>query len=416
MDGALDPTDSLVGGAGLDRVFLIGEYAAELVVTSSMMSEMDWLSLSGAHDTSLVIEEGVLGAGVSCIVFVGPAIPQARTVSVDFSAETDSDVTFNASGSHDTFFGGALADAFDFAGTGQGGDDRAVGGDGDDFAEFDHTFTRDDQVDGGNGYDVLQLRGDFSAGVSFRSTTLTDVEEIVLYTGEDYDLTAGNNNIRGAGLTVDGATLGIDDTLSFDASAESATGVTLLGGAGADTLTSGGGEDSLVGSDGVDSLTGGAGDDTIEGGRGQDTLFGGAGADQITGGTSGNTFVYTGVAESTGPGRDDVGGLKPLKDHFDLDVGVAAVAPRVNAGALSEATFDADMAAAIGAAQLQSGQAVVFKPDSGDLAGHFFLIVDADGMFGYQAGLDYVFEFAAGSNPNAIAVGLLHLSPPAVAV
>ena len=123
------------------------------------------------------------------------------------------------------------------------------------------------------------------------------------------------------------------------------------------------------------------------------------------GGAAADLFVFAGVAESTGPERDWLDVLQPLRDHMDLHVGVAAVAPRVNAGALSEATFDADMAAAIGAGQLPAGQAVVFKPNSGDLAGHFFLIVDADGLFGYQAGFDYVFEFAAGSNPNAIAAG-----------
>ena len=111
------------------------------------------------------------------------------------------------------------------------------------------------------------------------------------------------------------------------------------------------------------------------------------------------------MAESTGAGRDWVDVLKPLKDHFDLDVAVTGVDARVNAGTLSEATFDADLAAAIGAGQLAAGHAVVFKPNAGDLAGHFFLVVDANGVAGYQAGPDYVMEFAAGSNPNAIAVG-----------
>ena len=120
----------------------------------------------------------------------------------------------------------------------------------------------------------------------------------------------------------------------------------------------------------------------------------------MRGGVSATTFVFTGVAESTGAGRDWVDVIKPLKDHFDLDVVVTGVDARVNAGTLSEATFDADLAAAIGAGQLGAGHAVVFKPNAGDLAGHFFLIVDANGVAGYQAGLDYVFEFAAGSQPQ----------------
>ncbi len=163
---------------------------------------------------------------------------------------------------------------------------------------------------------------------------------------------------------------------------------------------------NLAGAGGADRLAGGEGDDTINGVLGPDTIFGGAGTDRLLGGVGATTFVFTGVSESTGPGRDWVGVLKPLKDEFDLDVFVTAVDPRVNAGSLSEASFDADLAAALGAGQLGGGHAVVFKPNAGDLAGHWFLIVDANLVDGYQAGLDYVFEFAAGSHPNNIAAGM----------
>jgi Ca2+-binding RTX toxin-like protein len=175
------------------------------------------------------------------------------------------------------------------------------------------------------------------------------------------------------------------------------------GGEGADTILTGGGDDYLRGSGGADSVVAGSGDDTLFGQAARDTLIGGLGTDWMMGGGAADVFVFAGVAESTGPGRDWLDVLQPLRDQIDLDVGVAAVAPRINSGALSEATFDSDLSAAV--ASLPAGQAVVFKPDSGDLAGHFFLIVDADGLFGYTPGFDYVMEFAAGSNPNAIGVG-----------
>ena len=331
------------------------------------------------------------------------------TITFDGSAETDGSWSMTGGVTDDVFTGGALADIFDFAEDGSGGQDGvdiADGGDGDDEFRFDGHFTRDDQVDGGVGFDVLEIEGDLSAGVNFGSNTMREIEQITLMAGYDYDLTVGNNNVAADGFAVLGDGLLARSTPSpTTAVRSSVSDVIVRGSADADTLITGGGDDSLVGNDGADSLTGGGGDDTISGGRGQDILFGGAGTDHIEGNLAANTFVYTGVAESTGPGRDWVGSLKPLKDHFDLDVAVGAVDARVNAGALSEATFDADLAAAIGAGQLASGHAVVFKPNSGDLAGHFFLIVDANAQSGYQAGLDYVMEFAAGSNPNALAAG-----------
>ena len=168
--------------------------------------------------------------------------------------------------------------------------------------------------------------------------------------GFDYSFSAGNNNIRGDGLYLDGGGLGASDTVFFDASAESATAVTLTGGAGDDTLLAGAADDEVTGQDGRDSLSGGAGNDTLDGGAARDTLYGGEGTDEMIGGGYATTFVYTGVSESTGIGRDWVDVLKPLKDHFDLDVTVTGVDPRVYTGSLSLATWDTDLETEIGAA------------------------------------------------------------------
>ena len=82
-----------------------------------------------------------------------------------------------------------------------------------------------------------------------------------------------------------------------------------------------------------------------------------------------------------------------------------AVAATVTTGHLDFATFDSDLATAVGATELPKHNAVIFQANSGDFAGSTLLVVEANGVAGYQAGLDYVMEFAAGSNPNAIAVG-----------
>ena len=57
------------------------------------------------------------------------------------------------------------------------------------------------------------------------------------------------------------------------------SGVTIIGGDGADTITGGVFNDLLIGGSGADTITGGDGDDTLEGGQGKDTLNGGSGAD-----------------------------------------------------------------------------------------------------------------------------------------
>jgi hypothetical protein len=61
----------------------------------------------------------------------------------------------------------------------------------------------------------------------------------------------------------------------------------------------------------------------------------------------------------------------------------------VTHGALSDATFDSDLAAAINGA-LDPSKALLFTADSGSYSGQTFLVVDADGDGSYQADVDYV--------------------------
>jgi Ca2+-binding RTX toxin-like protein len=406
MDAELSSGDTLVGGFGQDTVWLFGDYSAGLEITGSMFFEIDRLEISASFDTDLVIRDEVIQPLDTLTVHMNSLfVAPGHTAVVDGSAETDGKFDFFGGVTDDTFLGGALDDEFRFETADQGGDDIVQGNGGDDAFTFGGYLTRNDQVGGGDGFDTLTLKGDYGAGVDCNSTTITELELIVLTTGFDYSLTVGNNNVRADGFTVDGDLLGSADTLAYDGSAESTSGVAILGGLGADTITTGGGDDTLMGEGGHDSLSGGAGDDTISGALGADTMDGGLGADRMRGGLGNSVFIYDGAAESTGAGRDWVDVLKPLKDKFDLDVAVTAVDPKVNAGALSEASFDVNLAAALGAGQLSAGHAVVFRPNAGDLAGHFFLVVDANGVAGYQAGADYVMEFADGSHPNSFAAG-----------
>jgi len=166
-----------------------------------------------------------------------------------------------------------------------------------------------------------------------------------------------------------------DNALIFDGSAEKDGSFVVTGGRGNDTIT------------------GGAGRDTLSGGNGNDVLTGGDGADILVGGAGHNNCVYNDVSESTGPMFDTISHFSVKSDTIDLWFAVTGLDHAVSGGTLTQGNFDADLAAALGSAQLGSDHAVLFAPSSGDYVGETFLVVDANGIAGYQAGQDLVIEF-----------------------
>ncbi|MEA3061168.1 MAG: large repetitive protein, partial [Sphingomonadales bacterium] len=192
--------------------------------------------------------------------------------------------------------------------------------------------------------------------------------QMVFLGGSSYALSSADSNIgKGHSLTIDAMPLGAGDSLSFDGSSESDGRFVFQGGAGADHFTGGGGDDLLYGLGGGDTLTGGGGADR---------------------------FAYTGVSESTGAHYDTITDFHFGQDVIDLPVTVTGLDAAVSHGSLSTATFDADLSAALGASALGAGHAVLFTADQGELSGQTFLVVDANGQAGYQAGEDYVIHLA----------------------
>ncbi|MEG3181305.1 M10 family metallopeptidase C-terminal domain-containing protein, partial [Sphingomonas sp. LT1P40] len=139
-------------------------------------------------------------------------------------------------------------------------------------------------------------------------------------------------------------------------------------------------------------IYGGAVGDNLIGGGGDDWLWGGAGGDRLTGGAGRDIFAYDVASQSTGINFDTLVGFDATQDRIDLPFAVTSVAAPVS-GSLSLATFNEDLAAAIGAAQMASGQAVLFTAVGGDMDGQTFLIVNGlNSAAGYQNGSDYVFH------------------------
>ncbi len=338
----LDGNDVLTGGAGIDTAafFVSGQTG----VTVS-------LETTGAQN---------IGGGIAGNITIGGVENLTGTQYADH-------LTGNSG--NNVLSGGAGDDVLDLRDAGQ---DTALGGDGDDVIFFGSFLTASDKIDGGAGTDTLKLAGDYSAGIGFTATTMVNVEKISLAPGFSYFLRLNDANVvAGNPLTVDGSALGASDTLNVNGHTET---------------------------DGNFILTGGAGNDILYGGANEDLITGGLGADHLTGGGGADHFIYKTVAESTSTGYDTITAFNPGTDFLDMPGKVSAVDATVATGTLSTATFDADLAAAVGASQLHGFHAVLFTPHSGTLSGDTFLIIDRNGTAGYQAGQDFVIQLDHATN------------------
>jgi Ca2+-binding RTX toxin-like protein len=305
----------------------------------------------------------------------------------------------------------------DFVNLSDGGADTVTSGDGRDVLYYGGALTADDSNDAGAAGgevrgDLLILQGDYSAELVLAAGSIVGVEKLRVLRGSNADFgdTAGNlydydiatvdaNVADGARLVVQGGSLQVGETLTFDGSAEMDGGFQVFGGRDDDVIEGGAQFDHLLGRAGDDTLSGNGGADRLRGGLGGDLLDGGADADLFVYAAQGGGQGYANAAlESTSTGYDTIDGFVFGEDKIDLPGTVTAIGED-SEGALSQASFDADLAAALGS--FAAGSAVLFTPDSGDLAGRHFLVVDADGSGGYQANADFVIELldAVGTVP-----------------
>jgi Ca2+-binding RTX toxin-like protein len=214
--------------------------------------------------------------------------------------------------------------------------------------------------------DTLNLSGDFSAGFTL-SDIGAPIGRVSLTAGNDYVLISDDNFVHGGTMMIiDGSRVGAGNHVMFDGSAET---------------------------DGRFSFYGSAGNDIVFGGADNDWLWGLGGADVLTGGGGVDTFIYNKVSESTGANYDVLADFNPLADRIDLKGNVTGFDATLQTGTLSDGSFSHDLASALSG--LGANHAALFRPDSGDLAGTVFLVVDANGIAGYQEGEDYVFALPA---------------------
>jgi VCBS repeat-containing protein len=385
MNAFLDASDQIDGGSGHDSVVLKGDYSAGVVFTNTTMVNVELIGLVKGYSYSLTMAADTVASG-DTLTLRAQSLGVSDTVTFDGSADTaGGSFVINTGDGNDVLTGGVGNDVFRPG----GGNDTVHGGGGDDTINMGSDFTAADTLDGGSGTDKVLLDGSYSGpnAVAFGATTMTNVETVVLGAGHDYSLTLNAATVAGgASMKIDGSALGVSDKMTIDASALGSTSQIVID-AGAGTNT----------------LIGGAGNDVIRGGAGTDHITGGGGADLIYGSGGSDVFIYNGASDSTSVNYDTIKDFDAMSDHFQF-VGdtINAINTEVTRGVLNTATFDTDLATAIGAAQLGAHDAVLFDPNRGDLHGHLFLIVDVNGVAGYQAGQDLVIDITGAANIGSL--------------
>lgn len=347
LGATFNRNDAINGGDGYDYVVLFGgDYSTQLKFSATTATNIEDYEMYGNANYNLKLNDasltayGTNNAGIGDSCAIFSNAGAGFTVKVDASAETDAAIIFTTGASDDTLIGGAQND-FMRAGFGT------------------------NIIDGGGGVDRA---GHFSLGVAIT-----------------VDLSIGGPQTIATGVT--NTYIRIEDV----------SGTALN-----DSLTGNNNDNWLWGEGGNDQLFGGRGNDRLEGSELADFLSGGAGDDHYVYGV-GDDGVDAATA-STSTAYDTIDGFDFLQDHFELPAAVAAIDAKVKKGALNDATFDDDLAAAVKPIKLGAGDAVIFTPNSGDHAGETFLIIDHNGMAGYQASADVVIKLEHVSHLSSIDV------------
>ncbi|WP_284617758.1 choice-of-anchor L domain-containing protein [Aquabacterium humicola] len=208
-----------------------------------------WTDIAGAHAASLAIPADQSYVGHQLRVLATTTDSQGGTTDFVSAAQVVANVNDAPTGSV-TIQGAAVAG-------------RAL--------QAQHTLADDD--------------GMAAAAVTYH--WLADGVELA--TGPTFTLTAAE---AGKGITVVASYVDAMGTPEQVGSEVLGAGLTLTGGAKADTLVGSPWNDVLSGDRGADVLLGQAGDDNLIGGAGNDTLSGGLGNDTLMGGTGADRHVF----------------------------------------------------------------------------------------------------------------------------
>ena len=324
--------DSFLGGAGNDSIdagtgdnWINGGEGNDTITAGSGADTID----GGAGDDSITAGDGdndIKGGEGDDTITAGDGAN-----SID-GGEGNNTITAGNGGNiiqggdgNDTITSGTGNDSID-AGAGNdiiaagGGVDTINAGAGNDIIQVgDAELQIGTLIDGGEGYDTLELTNDdptvarsndgravnFNSIERFHFDANTELRaQAVQFSGKDIDITGGatpadaNSHLHldaTGQYRVDLTTLDVSTGELADRNLPAFTGVITTDFSGNQTVNNAffgsSGRDNVIGGDGNDVIQGGAGNDTLDGGAGNDLIAGGAGADHLYGGTGNDTLV-----------------------------------------------------------------------------------------------------------------------------
>ena len=331
------------GTTVLNSVSGVGFGLNESLTLTSLAAGTYFIRVTGSEDLAQMYDISVVGTILTDITVVG-AIDEgdahAGGEGNDFVIAGSGNDSINGQGGNDSLFGNTGDDQI-LGGSGndtlvggrgndtldgQGHDDSLLGSAGDDVFVLGNGAGGDDVVDGGEGFNQIQVHGtgasdSLTIGANNRRITATrglatitadnnmSVQRLVVNAGQGDDTVTvndlatidcailiivngdeGNDRLTAQGSRLGLARLMMNGNAGNDTIIGSNDGDSLSGNEGNDAINGQAGNDSITGSVGDDILAGGLGDDTLDGGDGEDFVTGNAGNDRMRGGAGNDTL------------------------------------------------------------------------------------------------------------------------------
>lgn len=433
--GALTGDDFISGLGTLD---LNGDYSHGSTINAVHLQS---IILHPGHDYDLS-----LGSAFSNYSATVDASALSKNDTLHFNGSAGdvglNNAQLNIIGGHgdDYLVGNGQSSSFDLT---KGGNDTVVGALQPSAIYFGTTFTADDHIIGGghdslwldhhgalvldsinvSGISVLRLQGAHNYALEVHDGVFNDASQYQIWVGYNDPRWLDNAytfKFDGSNLSQDSrfwtaassniVTLGAGDDYFQKVHYERGNDV-IHGGAGDDTI---GGHGNIYGGVGDDTLSGGGrllGQDcndtlellsagTADGGAGDDTITPGIGT--VAGGQGNDLFdISYGAAVQDGA-YGTVTDFDPAHDtfrFFNWHRGpLTGIDPIVTTGKLDDgAAFYSELQSDLDASKFGAMHAVLFRPDSGSLAGQLFLVVDAAGHAGID-GDEYVIHLGGTSS------------------
>ena len=266
-----------IGTSGKDRADLTSQ---EGVFLFDAYNGNDFITLYGDGDF-----DGYLGEGSDTLLYFGRG-----DAWLDFGIGNDVLKRFAEGGVVDADLGD--------------GNDRAI-----------MSIVAADTIDGGAGYDKLDLKNaanesisesglnisltaqqdgtivgsyDLISRIGDPAATFLNIEQVIASSRDDKIMGSSADDMVYGGKGNDLFQMGAGDDIA-------------IGESGNDTMTGEAGDDRLFGGDGFDLMDGGAGDDYITGGRYSDTMTAGSGEDTVYGGTGNDLILSEGLDSANNP-------------------------------------------------------------------------------------------------------------------